>query len=56
MLFKRPISIRNSTPIFDSERNFIDGAVYHDAFSDADYSLSREGRVLVNQVGEQSIV
>jgi Tol biopolymer transport system component len=55
VLFKRPISIRNSTPIFDSERNFINGAVYHNAFSDADYSLSREGRVLVNQVGEQSI-
>ena len=54
VLFKRPISIRNSTPVFDSERNFVNGAVYHNAFSDADYSLSRDGRVLVNRVGEQS--
>jgi Tol biopolymer transport system component len=54
VLIKRPISIRNSKPIFDSERNFVNGAVYHNAFSDADYSLSRDGRVVVNRVGEQS--
>jgi hypothetical protein len=54
VLLKRPISIRDATPVFGSELHFINGAVYHNPFSDADYSLSRDGRVLVNRVGEQS--
>lgn len=51
VLLKRPISIRDATPVFGSELHFINGAVYHSPFSDADYSFSQDGRVLMNRVG-----
>jgi eukaryotic-like serine/threonine-protein kinase len=43
VMFKGPISIRDATPVFGSELHFINGAVSHSPFSDADYSLSRDG-------------
>jgi Tol biopolymer transport system component len=54
VLFKRPISIRGSAPVFGNELHFVNGAVYNSPYSDADYSISRDGRVLVNLVAEHS--
>jgi hypothetical protein len=40
--------------VFGAEKPFINGMVYRGTSSEADYSLARDGRVLVNRVGEQS--
>jgi Tol biopolymer transport system component len=54
VLLKVSVVLSGARPVLGPETPFINGAVYHNPFSDADYSLSRDGRVLVNKVGEQS--
>jgi serine/threonine protein kinase/dipeptidyl aminopeptidase/acylaminoacyl peptidase len=54
MLFKVSVSLSGSRPQFGAENAMVKGAVYEGLSYDADYSLSRDGRVLVNTVGEQS--
>jgi hypothetical protein len=41
------------TPVIGDQQMFLRGGAYHQ-FYDPDYSLSRDGRVLVNPNGEQS--
>jgi serine/threonine protein kinase/Tol biopolymer transport system component len=54
VLLRVAVSFAGTNPVFGAETPFINGAVYHTQFTDADYSLSRDGRVLVDRVGEQS--
>jgi len=54
VLLKVAVSAGGERPVFGAEKQFINGMVYQGPFSDADYSLARDGRVLVNRVGEQS--
>ena len=54
LLFRSPVSIRASAPTIGDEQMFIRGAAYHEKFYDPDYSLSRDGRALINRVGQES--
>jgi serine/threonine protein kinase len=54
ILFKVSVSPGGGRPVFGAEMPFINGAVYVSSGYRPDYSLSRDGRALVNRVGEQS--
>ena len=54
VLLKVPVTEGSERPVFGAEKPFINGMVYQGTFSDADYSLARDGRVLVNMIGERS--
>jgi Tol biopolymer transport system component len=54
VLLKVSVSTGGPSPVIGDEQSFVHGAAYKNPFSDVDYSLSRDGRVLVNQIGEQS--
>ena len=54
VLLKVSVSSGGGRPVFGAETPFINGAVYVSTSYRPDYSLSRDGRALVNRVGEQS--
>lgn len=54
VLLKVLVTESPERPVFGAEKPFINGMVYQGPYSDADYSLARDGRTLVNRVGEQS--
>jgi len=54
ILLKVSVSPGEGRPAFGAERPLINGAVYVSSGYRPDYSLSRDGRALVNRVGEQS--
>ena len=54
VLLKVPVTERADRPVFGGEKPFINGMVYEPPFNDADYSLARDGRLLVNRVADQN--
>jgi Tol biopolymer transport system component len=54
ILLKVSVSPDGGSPVFGEEKPFINGGVFVSSGYRPDYSLSRDGRALVNRVGEQS--
>lgn len=54
ILSKVAVATGAATPTIGDEQLFIRGAAYSGKFDDTDYSISRDGRVLINRVGQRS--
>jgi len=54
VLLRVPVAEGGERPEFGMEKPFVNGMVFQGPFSDADYSLAGDGRVLVNRVGDIS--